>query len=213
MDQSNGALTVRVSEIGVELPQLAHQEHAFVNDGPAGEGGDVGVDVGLFKGPPGHIKLPVEVQALRAVRRTLHEALADPGHTVQGLLPQHLGMHRHIPPAKKLHTLLGHDDFQHFLRLGPFELILWEKEHAHAIVLVLPQGNIQILCCASHQLMGDLEQQANAVAGLSGGILARPMLQLFHDFQGLVHGVIGFAALDVHHRADAAGVVLELGTV
>ena len=55
VDQGDGALTVRVRQIGVELPQLPHQEHPLVNDGPAGERGDIGVDVGLFKYPPDNI--------------------------------------------------------------------------------------------------------------------------------------------------------------
>ena len=55
VDQGDGALTVRVRQIGVELPQLPHQEHPLVNDGPTGERGDIGVDVGLFKYPPDNI--------------------------------------------------------------------------------------------------------------------------------------------------------------
>ena len=61
--------------------------------------------------------------------------------------------------------------------------------------------------------MGDLEHDANAVAGLSGGVLAGAVLQLFHDFQSVVHGLVGFPALQVHHRTDAAGVVLKPGGV
>ena len=213
MDQGDGTLAVRVREVGVELPQLAHQEHALVDDSPAGEGGDVGVDVGLLEGPAHHIELPVKVQPSGAVRRALHKALADPGHTVQGFLSQNFGMDRHVPPAQEVHALLVNDNLQHLLRLGPFELVLGEEEHAHAVVPLLPQGEALLLRPAAEQPVGNLEQDAHAVAGLSGGVLAGPVLQLFYDFQGVVHSAIGSAPLDVHHRADAAGVVLKLGTI
>ena len=57
--------------------------------------------------------------------------------------------------------------------------------------------------------MGDLEQDAHAVAGLALGVLAGPVLQLLHDLQGVVHRGVAPAAPDVHHGADAAGVVLK----
>ena len=36
------------------------------------------------------------------------------------------------------------------------------------------------------------------------------MLQPLHDGQRIVHGLVALAALDVHHSADAAGIVLKL---
>ena len=122
-------------------------------------------------------------------------------------------MDRHVPPAQEVHALLVNDNLQHLLRLGPFELVLGEEEHAHAVVPLLPQGEALLLRPAAEQPVGNLEQDAHAVAGLSGGVLAGPVLQLFYDFQGVVHSAIGSAPLDVHHRADAAGVVLKLGTI
>ena len=61
--------------------------------------------------------------------------------------------------------------------------------------------------------MGDLQQDADTVAGLPGSVLAGPVLQLLHNLQRVVHrAVIGFA-VDADHRADAAGVMLQLGYV
>ena len=61
--------------------------------------------------------------------------------------------------------------------------------------------------------MGDLEQDAHAVPGLPFRVLAGPVLQLFHNLQRVVHGPVARAALDVHHGADSAGVVLKGGMV
>ena len=213
MDHRHGALAVRVRQVRVELPQLAHQEHALVDNRPAGKGGDVGVDVGLLEHPAGHIQLPVEVHALGAVRGALDEALTDAGHAAAGLFAQHLGMDGDGPPAQELHALLGHDDLHHLLGLGPFEVFVGEEEHADAVVPLAAQDDA--LGCGGfhHQLVGNLDHQAHAVAGLAGGVLAGAVLQLFHDLQRVVHVLVALDALQTHHGADAAGVVLKAGVV
>ena len=213
VDQGDGALAVRVRQVRVEFAELAHQEHALVDDGPAGERGNVRIDVGLLEHPAGHIQLSIEVQTFFAVGGALHKALADGGHTGQGLFAQHLRVGGNIPPAQEFHALLGHDDLHHLLGLGTLEAVIGEEEHAHAVVPLATQGDAVGGCGLYHQLMRDLEHQAHAVAGLSSGVLAGAVLQLFHDFQGVVHGLIGFIALQVHHRADAAGIVLKPGGV
>ena len=61
--------------------------------------------------------------------------------------------------------------------------------------------------------MGDLEQEAHAVAGLPGGVLSGTVLQFLDDLEGVVYRFVGLPAFEVHHRADAAGVVLETRVV
>ena len=58
--------------------------------------------------------------------------------------------------------------------------------------------------------MADLQHDAHAVAGLALGILAGTVLQPLHNGQCIVHGLVAFAALDIHHSANAAGIVLKL---
>ncbi len=135
------------------------------------------------------------------------------GHAGPGPLPQRLGPDGHVPPAQELHALLGHDDLQHLLCLGPLQAVHGEKEHPHAVIPLTPQGDSKVPGGFYHQLVGHLEQQAHAVAGLSGGVLSGAVLQLFHDLQRVVHRLMGLSALDVHDRADAAGVVLKTGAV
>ena len=61
--------------------------------------------------------------------------------------------------------------------------------------------------------MADLQQNAHAVTGLALGVLTGAVLQPLHDAQSVVHGLVALAALDVHHSADAAGIVLELRVI
>ena len=55
--------------------------------------------------------------------------------------------------------------------------------------------------------------RAHAVAGLALGILTGAVLQTLHDAQGIADRLMALAALDVHHSADAAGIVLELRVI
>ena len=213
VDQGDGALTIRLRQVRVELPQLPHQEHALVHDGPAGEGANVGVHIGLLELPADHIQLPVKVQATGAVYRPGHKALADAGHTVQGLPAQHLRMGGHIPPAQEVQPLLGRDDLQHLLGLGPLQRVCGEEEHAHAIIPGAAQGDALGGGRLHHQLVWHLNHQPHAVTGLAGGVFTCPVLQLFHDLQGTVHCGVGRRALQIDHGADAAGVVLPQGII
>ena len=60
--------------------------------------------------------------------------------------------------------------------------------------------------------MGNLQQNPNAITGLARGVLAGPVLQLFHDLQGVVHGFVALPSVDSYHRANTAGVVFPYGS-
>ena len=105
-------------------------------------------------------------------------------------MTQHLRAYGHIPPAQKIHAFLGNDYLHHLLGLGTPQIILREEEHAYAVVPRLTQDDALGRGGLYHQLVGYLDHQANSVAGLTGGVLACPVLQLFHYFKGFVHGVV-----------------------
>ena len=213
MDQGDGGGIVLILQIQVELPQLAHQEHPLIHDGPAGQGGHIGVAAGLLKLPPGDIEAAVEFQPFCQSFRAADEALDDPGHFIPCLPPQHLGAYRHLPPADELHPLPLCDELEHLHGLIPAQVVLGEKEHPHPVVPFAPQLKAQLRRRFGEKAVGDLQQNTHAVAGLARGVLSRPVLQLFHDLQRVVHRLMGLSALDVHNGPNAAGVVLEPGVV
>ena len=118
-----------------------------------------------------------------------------------------------IPPSQKGHALLGHDDLHHLLGLGAFEIVLGEKEHTYAVVPLISQVNAFGGGGLRHKCVGNLDHQAYAIAGLTRCVLACPVLQFFHDFQRIVHRLMGPPAPQIHYGADAAGVVLEPGII
>ena len=54
--------------------------------------------------------------------------------------------------------------------------------------------------------MADLGENPDAVPDLSRGIFPGAMLQLFHDFQGIVHDVTALPSFDVNDNSDSAGI-------
>jgi len=61
----------------------------------------------------------------------------------------------------------------------------------------------------TEELVRDLGEDADAVAGLAVGVAAGPVLQVLHDRQGVVHGLAAAHAFDIDTAADPAVVVLE----
>ena len=59
------------------------------------------------------------------------------------------------------------------------------------------------------ELVGDLDQDAGAVAHQLVGADRAAVVEVLEDLQALLDDVVRLAALDVGHEADAAGVVLR----
>ena len=91
--------------------------------------------------------------------------------------------------------------------------ILGEEEHADAVFPLAADVNVELIGDLGEKLVADLEQNAHAVAGLAFGVLAGAVFQMLDDGQRIADRLMAFAALDVHHGADAAGIVLKLGII
>ena len=111
-----------------------YQEHSLVHNGSAGKGYHVGVVIGLLEGPAGHIELPVEVQSLFHVRRTLYKALHDARHLLQGLASKDRRHGGNLSPSQELHTLFFYDNLEHLPGLIALQLILGEEKHTDTVI-------------------------------------------------------------------------------
>ena len=209
MHQGDSAVIVLVLQIQIELSQLLHQEHALIDDGTGGKACHIGVVAGLLEHPPGNVQLAVESKALLRPLGALHEGLLDAGHFGKSLVAQSARIHRDGAPAKEAHPLFFHDDLEHLLGLQALQGVLREKEHADAVVPLSLQRDPAFPGCFFEKVVGDLQQNADAVAGLPLGVLTGAVLQLFHDLQRIVHRLMGLCAVDVHHGADAAVIMFK----
>ncbi len=92
-------------------------------------------------------------------------------------------------------------------------LVLGEEEHADTVFALVAQGDVHLIGDLGEELVADLQQDAHAVAGLTLGVLTGAVLQPLHDGQCIVHRLVAFTSLDIHHSANAAGIVLKLWIV
>ena len=210
---ADGRFIVGVLQVGVEQAQVVHEEHALVHDGAAGQAGHIGAVAGLLEHAAHDVELAVEVDALAHLGGLFDKALPDGGHTVAGFLAHGVRVHGHLAPGQKFQALFAGDHLEQLHGLGPQVFVLGEEEHAHAVFALVAQADVHFLGHFGEELVADLQQDAHAVAGLALGILTGAVLQPLHDGQCIVHGLVALAALDVHHSADAAGVVLKLWIV
>ena len=63
------------------------------------------------------------------------------------------------------------------------------------------------------ELVRRLDENARAVAGIGLATARATVIQVQQDLQRLLNDGMGLPPLDVHHEADAAGLVLELRIV
>ena len=145
MHDSDGSPIVRILQVGVESPQLAHEEHALIYDRPRGQRTDIGVLGALLKFPPDNVQAAVKVDPLREGSRPADKALPDAGHAVLRRLSENFRAHRHIAPSEEGQTFLCRDDLQHAHRKGALHRILRQEEHADAVVSRCPDGDAALL--------------------------------------------------------------------
>ena len=213
MNQRDGTGIGRILQIGIKLPQLTHQKHALVHHGTGGHGNYVCIVVALFKYPSDDVQLPVKIQAPAHALRSPEKSLPDVRHAISGPLSQHIFLHRHLPPADKLHAFFLGDDLHHLHGLAPFQLVLREKEHAHAVIPRSAQVESQLPAFPAEKFMRDLEQNPHAVSRLSLSVFSCPVFQLFHDIQRLFHHTVVLTAVNADDGADPAGIVLPVRIV
>ncbi len=213
MHHADGGFIIRILQIIIEQPQLVYKEHAFIHNGAAGQAGDIGAVAGLLKDPADYIKPAVKINAAAYLGRLFDKALPDGRHAVPRLLANDLRVYWHLAPCQKLQPLFTGDKFKQLHRLCALMLTLGEEKHTHAVFALAADTDIQLFRNLGEEAVADLEQNTHAVAGLALSVLAGAMLQPLHDAKRVADGLVGLAALDIHHCTNTAGIVLILGII
>ena len=77
----------------------------------------------------------------------------------------------HFAPAKEVEPLFFADDLKQLFVLVAVQLFLWEKEHANAVVTLVAQRNAGFFGSFFEELVADLQQDTDTIAGFAFGIL------------------------------------------
>ena len=105
------------------------------------------------------------------------------------------------------------DPFKGLLADLPLRRVGRQEDHTHTVFAGCRQGEAQIGANVHEEPVGQLEEQAGAVAGVWLRAAGAAMAEVEQDGQGLADDLVGLLALDVDYEAYAAGVVLEAGVV
>ena len=216
MDERESGLDRRVLEVGVVLLELLGQKHPLVDEGLEREAGNVPVlrpvDGGhpdLVVGPlPDDVELPLEGHLVEG-RVPADEDLPDERLGGLGRLSQRGIVGRHRPPADE-RLALGLDDLlEALLDSAALDPVAGEEDQAGPVLAGLGKGDPGLLADLLEEGVGNLDEDAGAVAGVRLAAGRAAVVEVLEDLDRLLQDPVGLAALDVDDEADAAGVVLE----
>ena len=128
-------------------------------------------------------------------------------------MPRPAGIGGHIAPAEQ-HLAFDFDEMlelfdDDFARLG----FARQKTHRHRIFAGLGQNHAGALGPFAQQRIGNLDQDAGAVAHQRVGAHRAAMVEIDQKLQALADDAVGFLAFDIGDKAHAAGIMLMPGIV
>ena len=204
--EAQRALGPLVVQVGVEAVQLEGDEHPLVDDGPRGEARDHEVRAGGALGHAAdHVELALEGVVVAHVVGGADEELADLGPGRVGRVPRVVGVDGHVAPAQHVLALLLDRVLEQSLELGPLGGVLAREEADRDAVA--PRWR-QVVDDRPQELVGHLDEDPGAVAGLGVGALRPAMLQVLERRDRAPDRLVAARAVQARHEGDAARVVL-----
>ena len=208
-----------VLQVKVERLELRRGQHALVDERLTGKAWEVdGFATGaVLAGALGaelvlgtlahHVRAALEIHARR---RPAMNTCRKVGIASRASAPSDDSSVGHVAPAEHLEAL-GLDDLLHGLaRRGGVLGRLRQEGDAGGVAAVFGQVELDD---GAQELVGHLQQDARAVAGVRFGALGTAVLQVHQGRDGLVDDVAAAAAVHVRDHRHAARVVLERGVV
>lgn len=157
------------------------------------------------------IELPLELRFIEAVagdEQLPHEGLGAARHGTD-----RIALDRHIAPTQEPRALLADNSGNQRLALLPPIGLRREKQHPDTIFPSGRQAHPDIAGGSLEKVVRHLQQNPGAVSRAGVATLRSSVTEAFKDLQPLLHNRMGFLALDVDDKADAAGVLLLLRVV
>ncbi len=203
VDQREGALEIRIGEVGVETVDLSGKEESLVDDAPAGATGDITLGNMFLDEAADDEELALE-DRLIGERLSVDENLADEGTGFAGDFADASGADRHLADG---------DDFCAFGTNDLFDLFFLAfaaEEHHDGIGAFFRERCREDF---TEEFIGDGSQDTGSVAcfGVAAGGAA--MHEAFQDGDTLFHDFMLGLIVQVRDKADAASIVFVLEAV
>ncbi len=158
-----------------------------------------------------HVEGAFEVHARRHRIRAADEGLLHRGHAGERCGAQTVSVDRHVAPEEQRDARMGAPFFEDaHARFHAF-VVLREEEHGHAVIAFGGQQMAVALRFPAEEAMGDLEEDASAVAGVLFQAGTAAVLEVDERRKRVVEQLVRAFARKVDERGDAAGIVFEFG--
>jgi hypothetical protein len=198
-----------VVEVDEEPVHLRGRQHPLVDDGPPGERGQVDADHVVLDALAEREQPPLEVDPRHLVG-TGHEDLLEARHGPEGGGPERRGVDGQRTPGAEAETLLRRDPGDGRTATGRIRSLGGEEDDARAVragprELDVDHGPVEQI--------GDLDQDAGAVARVGLGPRRPPVLHVAEAGQAHLDHLMAPTAVHVHDEGDTTGVVLEAGLI
>ena len=139
---------------------------------------------------------------------TAHENLLNVGLRRARHAADRRGIDRSVAPAEQRQAFFADDAFENSFALQALVLLDRQKRHADAVGPRLRQREAQLLAFAGEEFVGNLDQDAGAVAGFRIAAAGAAMRQVEQNLNSLADDVVALMAADAGDKPDAASVVL-----
>ncbi len=181
MYRGNGALVTDILQIRIKHPKLIDKKHPFIDNRAAGKRTDIRKIIGLLEHPAYNIQSAVKCQPFFHSLRPFYKPLHNTRHTVRSFFSQFFRRCRHFSPAEKLHAFFLYDHLKHLHRTAAFQFILRKEKHPHAKFPFSAQPDAKRSACLRKKPIGNLQQNTDAIPGLSIRIFSCSVLQVFNN--------------------------------
>ncbi len=219
VDQPQRADAIRIAQIVVKRTDLCGEQQPLVHDGAAGKAGNIGLHqrghVVLFRKARERVQrlladdhqLAFEGCGIRICVLASDDALAHHRHGSDDRFSQTIERGGHIAPADHALAFLGNEFFQLFGHEAPRVVVLRQEALRDGIISDGRQVVPGLRRPSADQRIGDLQQDARAIAQQRIGTHRAAMVEIGKDFQAARDDIVRFLALDMRQHTDTAGVV------
>ena len=215
VDHGEGGDALGVGQILEELLDLRGEEEPFINDGPAAERGDVEevlvANVGganfVFRALADDVELPFELD-FRHADGAADEDLFDVGLGGAGDATDGVDIEGGVAPAEDFEALFAGDAFEDTFDQQAGGAFNGQEDEASAVLAGGREGETFLGAFAGEEGVGDLDEQAGAVAGFRVTTAGAAVGEIDENLDAFSNDVVGFVAVDVDDEADTAGVAL-----
>jgi hypothetical protein len=215
MYQRQRRLETRVLQVLVVGAELVSEEHPLIDDGAAGEGGEIELRLEaaeLLDDPPRRplahdVEAPLERVFVVAIGRPADKDLAmkrfgsDDDRRQAGIVD------RNVAPAENVHAFVGDGPLERRCHRLPHLVVLREEDHADGVVAGRRQGEAQPLRLFGEKAVRQLRQHAGAVADQRIGAGGAAMGQILDDLQAVGDDLMRFLVRQIGDETDAAGIL------